>query len=113
MILAHVRNSWIFGASVGSAPWTPPKLCPGDLTALLQTPAGKRNDLRMRVHGMTSSLTPQTFGGGGSGGGGGERGSHEIFTNRKGDQQFFCFFQGDQQDHRQFFDEDYFYDCFQ
>ena len=40
---------------------------------------------------MTSSLLiQQTFGGGAGEG----RGSHKIFTNRRGDQQFFCFFQG-------------------
>ena len=50
------------------------------------------------AHGMTPSLTHQTF----VGGGGGEGGGHEIFTNRSWFSNFSASSKGDQQFNRVF-----------
>ena len=57
---------------VETTPGLPPRLCSGTLQRFLRPPTGKGNDFTCRVHGMTSSLTQQTFGAGGGEGGGGE-----------------------------------------
>ena len=82
-----------YGASVDSAPWTPSKTLPWDLnySAPSDPQLARAMTFACRAHGMTSSLTQQTFGGGGGGEG---EGDHMKFLKTEGDQQFFCFFQG-------------------
>ena len=75
---------------MGSDPWTPLRLCPGELTAPPDRQLARAMTFACRHDIITN---PTNFGGGGLRGGGGG-GSHEIFTNREGDQQFFCCFQG-------------------
>ena len=53
---------------MGSAPWSPSKALPYDLTALPRPPADKAMTFACRAHGMTSFLTQQTFGGSDGGG---------------------------------------------
>ena len=56
------RNSWIFGASVGSDPWTNSKALPWGHYSTPRPPAGKGNDLCMPAR---HHYKPNTFGGGG------------------------------------------------
>ena len=53
-----------------SAP-IPPRLCPGTLQCSPDPQLARAMTFACRAHGMTSSLTQQTFGGGGGGGDGG------------------------------------------
>ena len=80
------RNSWIFGASVGSDPWIPSKALSWGLYSTPRPPAGKGNDLCMsaRHHKNPTNFWWWWF----------EGGDHMKFSQiERGHQQFFCCFQ--------------------
>ena len=94
-IIAHFycRNSWIFGASVGSDPWTPLKLCPGDLTAPPDPPDPQLARAMTFACRHDIIKNPTNFWWWWFEGGG-----HMKFSQiERGDQQFFCCFQGGDQ----------------
>ena len=87
------RNSWIFGASVGSDPWTPSKALPWGPYSIPRSPAGKGNDLCMSArHRYKPNKLLVVWGGG----------HMKCSQIERGDQQFFCCFQGDQKFNRVF-----------
>ena len=79
-------------------PGLPLRLCPGDLTAPPDPQLTRAMTFACR-HDIINNPTNfwwWWFEGGGGGG------SHEISTNREGDNQFFCCFQGDRKFNRVF-----------
>ena len=72
-------SSPMWNLEVGDAKEHAPELCHGTLQLSPDPQLARTMTFACRAHGMTSSLTQQTLGGG-------KGGSHEIFTNRSGDQ---------------------------